>query len=179
VSEAPEQEHKPYLIDPREEGTRPPGIDGWWLIQLSAVQFSFLARRFPGLPPLFYPIAFAGLISGLPALATAIIQVTTTRTPLPLWLNASSILSAGLLATAGVFQGIGTLYCRRWGLAAVYTWLVLAWAMGLVMVLGVPAREDRDISGGDVFALVVLLVQLVVVCVYYHNRRAVFGTKAA
>lgn len=177
MSEAHEQEHKPYLIDPKEERTQPPGIDRWWLVQFTALQFPFLLRRFPGLPPLFYPVAFAGLISGVAVVATAVSQFTPARAPLPLWLYVAGLASACLFAVAGILQGIGTLYRRRWGLAAVYAWLGLAWVMSIVMVLGIPLREEREISGADVFALVVLLAQLAVVCVYYHSRRAVFSAK--
>lgn len=179
MSEAPEPGHKPYLIDPREEGTQPPGIDRWWFVQYWAAAFSFLPRRFQGLPPLFYPLAFTGLLSGIPVAVSVVVQTTTSRAPLPLWLDVAMIASACLYATAGLLQGIGTLFRRQWGLTAVYVWLGLTGVLSVVVVLGIPFRESSDISGADVLAQAVLLVWLGAICVYYHNRRAAFGVKTA
>lgn len=176
--------HKPLLIDPGEEGTRPPGVDAtWWAQLLGLLQF-LVPRRFRGLPPLFYPPSLAGILYGAVLLVSLVSRAFGVdgspvedsyggeRSELGPVADALWYGLVALLFALGLAQGIGVLLRKRWGLMAAYAWLsllaVLPWALYWL---------DGGYGTGPADAVLALLFSAVALCwiVYYHNRRPWFA----
>ena len=178
-----QRSHKPFLIDPAVEGTRPPGVDSAWWAQLLGLLQLLLPRRFRGLPPLFYPASLTGIACGVMFL----IILARLAFGVEAWPGADSYgdeLSelgpvadalayalAALVLALGVVQGVGVLLRKLWGLIAAYAWLsllaVLPWA--LCCLQGEFSTDPTD-------PLFALLWSALAVCwlIYYHNRRLWF-----
>ena len=175
--------HKPFLIDPTEEGTRPPGVDATWWAQLLGLLQLLVPRRFRGLPPLFYPPSLAGILYGtiflvsLVSLAFGVemspVEDSYGREPSRLGPVADALWYGlvALLFGLGPVQGIGVLLRKRWGLIAAYAWLsllaVLPWALYWF---------EGGFSAGAADAVLALLFSAVPLCwiAYYHSRRPWF-----
>jgi len=171
--------HKPVLIDPAEEGTKPRGVDGaWWAYLLSGWVQQIMPRRLRGLPPLFYLPSIVGILWG-----TAFLFFRISRLPIPAGVvlepappmpNAVLDVMAIAMAASGIVQGVGTLYRKQWGLMAAYLWFAFAilWCW-----LGFGSLPEQAASGrtGGAFVLLASTATLVAFVIYYHNRRQWFG----
>lgn len=173
--------HKPFLIDPAEEGRKPQGVDGaWWAYICSGWVQLILPKRFRGLPPLFYWPALAGVVLGSAFLFFRILGV-----PIPVWVelapapplpNAALDVAAVLMAVAGIVQGIGTLYLKKWGLRAAYAWFTLA---VLYDWLHLGWLQEQSAAGvADVVQVLGNTGIVMAFTIYYHNRRRWFGVPA-
>ena len=170
--------HKPFLIDPTEEGMKPQGVDGtWWAYATSGWVQRVLPKRFRGLPPLFYLPALVGILWGatflffrlsrLPIPPGMVLQPTP---PLPnVVLDATTILAAAV----GILQGIGTLYRRKWGLTAAYAWFVLMILFSW-LAFGTPPNESQA-SLIDPLSVLANTAAGIAFIIYYSNRSRWFG----
>lgn len=175
--------HKPFLIDPADEGTRPPGVDSTWWAQLLGLLQLLVPRRFRGLPPLFYPPSLAGILYGAIFLVSLVsLAFGVEMSPVgdsysgePSELGpVADALAYGLVALVfalGLLQGVGVLLRKRWGLTAAYAWLSLLAALPWAL-----CWLEGEFSTGPADALLALLCSTLAVCwvVYYYNRRLWF-----
>ena len=175
--------HKPFLIDPAEEGTRPAGVDATWWAQLLGLLELLVPRRFRGLPPLFYPASLAGILYGAIFLVSLVsfafgveaLPVEDSHSGEPVELGpVAEALWYGLVALVfglGLVQGIGVLLRKRWGLIAAYAWLSLLAALPWAV-----SWFEGGFSTGLANVVLPLLCSTLAVCwvVYYHNRRLWF-----
>jgi hypothetical protein len=179
--------HKPFLIDPALEGTRPPGVDATsWAQLLGLLQF-LVPRRFRGLPPLFYPPSLAGILYGavfLFALVSSAFGGDASSVGDSYGAEPSEVgpvadaLWYGLVTLVfglGLVQSIGVLLRKHWGLVAAYAWLSVLAASPWVL-----CWLEGEFSMSPVDALLALLWSTLAVCwvVYYHNRRLCFTVSA-
>jgi hypothetical protein len=136
----------------------------------------FFPQRFRGLPPLFYIPALAGIFWGIAFLFFRIsglpVPTGMELEPAPPLPNAVLDVVVILMAAAGVVQGVGTLYRKRWGLTAAYAWFALGTAF-CWLALG-SVDEPHPMAAVGVFLDTAVLLCFIV---YYHNRRAWFGGK--
>ncbi|UCC67379.1 MAG: hypothetical protein JSV79_09620 [Armatimonadota bacterium] len=170
--------HKPFLIDPAEEGMKPQGVDGtWWAYLFSGWAQRVLPKRFRGLPPLFYLPALGGILWGATFLFFRMsrlpIPTGMTLEPAPPLPNTALDVTTILMAALGILQGMGTLYRRQWGLTVVYAWFVLTILFGW-LAFGTLRNESQ---AGPIHLLVVLgnTVTGLAFIIYYRNRSGWFG----
>lgn len=171
--------HKPFLIDPAEEGTKPQGVDGaWWAYLMSGWVQQILPRRFRGLPPLFYLPALVGMLWG-----ATFLFFRVSRLPIPAGIglgpapplpNTTLDVTTILMAAVGVLQGIGTLYRRKWGLTAAYAWFVLV--IIFCWLLFAWLKEQWTVGPVDTLGVLGNTAMSLAFIVYYHNRRRWFGS---
>ena len=170
--------HKPFLIDPAEEGTKPQGVDAaWWAwLILGSVQ-ELMPRRFRGLPPLFYLPSLEGILWGTTFLVFRIFRlpipagmVLEPAPPLP---TAVLDLTAMIVAATGIAQGVGTLYRKKWGLTAAYVWFALEILLCWLVLGWLEAQSESDVV--SVVGTLATAAVNVAFIIYYHNRRRWFG----
>ncbi len=169
--------HKPFLIDPAEEGMKPQGVDGaWWAYLTSGWVQRVLPKRFRGLPPLFYLPALVGTLWGATFLFFRICRLpipTGMIQPAPPLPNVALDVTTILMATLGILQGAGTLYRRKWGLPAAYAWFVL---MILFCWLAFGTLQSESQAGlTDLLVVLANTATGLAFIIYYRNRSGWFG----
>jgi hypothetical protein len=137
-----------------------------------------LPRRFRGLPPLFYLMSSVGILWGAAFLFLRVsrqpIPAGMTLEPAPPLPNPILDVIATAMAAVGVAQGVGTLYRRRWGLAAAYASFVMDILWQWLVFELLPDYSPAD-TICNASALLVYTAILVALIIYYHNRRQWFG----
>lgn len=162
-----------FLVDPSEEGTRPPGVDGtvfaWPFLMLE----QWLPRRLRPMPPFFIAVAGTGLLWGvlLPVCSTGGLPSAGGLNGRPLPAPFSTVLDvlAFAAAAAGLAQGLGHWVRRPWGFTAAVIWLSLCAILGVL--LAVAAAEEEATGPAALVAVVLSAAWFAALMIYYSHRR--------